>query len=340
MIRVLVAEDSPTVRALLVEMLASDPGILVVGEAVDGLQAVEMAERLRPDLVTMDIHMPRLDGLAATREIMIRAPTPILIVTSLDPRDVDLSLNATRAGALTVLPSPGGGPAEREVAREQLVSTVRAMAQVKVVRRWRDRAAAAEPRPALPPGPVRLVAVAASTGGPAALQRVLAELPARFPAPLLVTQHISDGFIDALCRWLDASCALRVKVAEAGEALSPGTVYLAPDGSQLGLRRGQVRLSPCGNDGGHCPSADHLFASAAAADGPGTVAVVLTGMGSDGTEGLRRLRAAGGRVIAQDEASSVVFGMPGSAARAGLTDAVVPLAEIAQVLITLTQEPA
>lgn len=341
MIRVLVAEDSLTVRTLLVEMLGSDPEIVVAGEASDGVQAVEMAERLRPDLITMDIHMPRMDGLTATKEIMIRAPAPIIIVTSMAAHDVGLSLSATRAGALTVLPAPVDPRADAfEAARARLVATVKAMAAVKVVRRWRERGPAPAPlRPGLRAGgAAELVAVAASTGGPAALQRILMDLPRDFPAPLLIIQHISPGFVEALCAWLAASCALRVKLAEAGETPLPGTAYLAPDGAQLGVERGRVQLAPCDREGGHCPSADHLFASVAAAVGPAALGVVLTGMGSDGVDGLRRLRAAGGRVIAQDEESSVVYGMPREAARAGLVDAVLPLPEIAQTLVTLTQE--
>jgi two-component system, chemotaxis family, protein-glutamate methylesterase/glutaminase len=340
MIRVLVAEDSVTTRELLVEMLRSDPEIEVVGEAKDGLEAIEMTRRLRPNVVTMDIRMPRLDGLEATKQIMISLPTPIVIVSgSLEVRDVEVSMHALRAGALTLLAKPAGPSSpEFEKEKREFVETVKAMSQVKVVRRWRDRQPA-EPRagrPALGGPRVRVVAIAASTGGPAALQQTFSALEGDFPVPILVVQHIARGFVEGLASWLSAVCPLRVKVAEEGEPLSPRTAYLAPDERHLGVStQASVSLSRTPSGAGFCPSATFLFESVARVFGASALAVVLTGMGQDGLDGLLAVRSAGGRIIAQDEATSVVFGMPGVAVEAGLADWVLPLPEIAPRLIDM-----
>jgi two-component system chemotaxis response regulator CheB len=344
MIRVLVAEDSPTARALLVGILSSDPEIEVVGEAQDGTQAVEMTQALRPDVVTMDIRMPRLDGFEATKEIMITAPTRIIIVTaSTIAHEVETSLYALRAGALTVLPKPHGpqAPDFEETAR-QLLATVKSMAQVKVVRHWRPAAplpgAGREEKPARPRSTPRgrVVALATSTGGPAALYQLLGDLPTEFPPPILVVQHIAPGFIAGLADWLNKACGLRVKVAEDGETLAARTVYFAPDNRHLGVTDlGRVALSQAPPVGGFRPSASFLFESVARAYGPAAVGVILTGMGDDGVDGLRALQRAGGRALAQDEKTSVVFGMPGAAVGAGAVEEVLPLQDISRRLVEL-----
>jgi two-component system chemotaxis response regulator CheB len=340
-IRVLVAEDSVTMREILVAILTSDPEITVVAQASNGAEAVELAKHLRPDLITMDVHMPILDGLAATKEIMIRAPTPILIVSSSgSAQEVDLALNAMRAGALMVVPKPENPLADNfNGRRAQFVALVKSMAAVKVVRRWdRPAARARTPTVTVPPSgvPVRLVAIGASTGGPMALQLILSGLPGDFPVPIVVVPHIAEGFAPGLADWLSASSDLRVKVASAGESLATHTVYLAPDGRHMGVTRdGRVALVDAPSIGGLRPSATHLFASAAQAFGSSVAAVILTGMGSDGVEGLSAVKAAGGRVLAQDEASSVVYGMPREAVLAGAVDTILPLDAIAPCLVKL-----
>lgn len=339
-IRVLVAEDSVTSRELLVSILSSDEAIAVVGQAKDGLEAVEMTRRLRPSVVTMDVRMPQMDGLAATKRIMVETPTPIVIVSgSVDAHEVETSLAALRAGALTVLQKPPGprSPGFEEASRK-LLDTVKAMSQVKVVRHWAERHPAKEVPAAGRAGAVaRVVAIAASTGGPAALHRILSELPGDFPVPILVVQHIARGFVGGLADWLDGISPLTVKVAEDGELLRPRTVYLAPDERHLGVDNGGTAvLSSAPSIDGFRPSGTYLFESVAQAFGTSAVAVVLTGMGQDGVEGLRAVRAAGGRVIAQDKGSSVVFGMPAAAAASGCVDVVVSLAGLAQRLEELT----
>ena len=279
---------------------------------------------------------------------MMRSPRPIIIISHTARDDeVSLSLEATRAGALVVLPKPDGPLSPRFAGdRKQIISMVRAMAAVKVVRRHGSATPAASvsrpstastPRPAdtQARGPVRLVAIAASTGGPAAIQTILAGLPRDFPVPILVVQHIALGFSRGLAHWLDQDAPLRVKLAELNEEARAGTAYIAPDDFHIGCRvdsSGTLRIVLDGTSarGAFRPSASYMFQSVADSLGAGSQCVILTGMGDDGIVGLRAVKSAGGRVIAQDEASSVIFGMPREAIRAGVVDAVLPLSQIAR----------
>ncbi len=361
MIRVLVAEDSPTARALLVEMLDGDPDIQVIAQASTGLEAVELAERLEPDLITMDVHMPELDGLQATERIMLRSPRPIIIVSSqARDADVSLSLDATRAGALLVLPKPEG-PDSGNFARDQrqLVAMVKALAGVKVVRRWRGSGpvpptdpqtaprrsgvASSSPAPRRSSGRPRasVVAIAASTGGPAALKDMLSILPTSFPAPIFIVQHIAKGFVHGLAKWLGTDSRLSVRVAINGETPQPGSVYIAPDGLHMEIKKTdaeqlRIALTSSAPVGTFRPSGSRLFASVATAVGERALAVILTGMGDDGVAGLLEVRRARGRVLAQDETSSVIYGMPREAVRAGIVDEVVSLQNLPGRLVELT----
>ena len=374
MIRVLVADDSATARGLIVAILRNDPELQIVAEAEDGVKAVELTQKLRPDVVTMDLRMPRMDGLAASKEIMITAPTPIIIVTaSQDGQEVEVAMNALRVGAVSVLQKPPGpeSPAFEEEAR-RLVSTVKAMAQVKVVRHWRNTPGVRDQGSGvinhgsevrsqdsgirsgqsadtlLAPDLLRkqgdsttksraeVVAIATSTGGPAALHQLFSQLPGDFPVPILVVQHITRGFTPGLGIWLNTSCSLQVGIAQQGESLRPHTVYLAPDDRHLGVsNRNTIALSDDPPLGGFRPSGSFLFESVARVFGSSAIALILTGMGEDGVNGLRAVRRAGGRIIAQDEKSSVIFGMPGAAVAARLTDMVLPIEGIARRLLEL-----
>lgn len=344
MIRVLVADDSATARQLLRALLERDGDVRVIAEARDGAEAVQLVRRHRPDLVIMDVHMPVASGLEATKQIMMEAPTPIIIVSAVRQRAVDLSLSATQAGALMALPKPDSPSAPRfEQMAAELRDMVRAMAQVKVVRHtsaYSDDSRELRPRRGNAE-PVELIAMAASTGGPAALRRVLMDLPRTFRAPILVVQHIARDFTAGFAEWLGSSCALPVKVAERNEGLRSGTIYIAPDDAHLGVTTdGRVRLGDEPAIGGFRPSASYLFESAARAYGRRLVAVVLTGMGSDGATGLAAAHGAGAYVIAQDETTSVVYGMAQEAVRLGVVHAVVPLGQIAPRLLALVNREA
>lgn len=342
-IRVLVAEDSPTARALLVATLESDPRIQVVDVARDGVEAVEKVARLKPDLVTMDIRMPRLGGFEATKRIMEEHPTPIVIVSgSVDHRDVEVSLDAIRKGALSVLPKLPA-PTNREYAwrRTRLLDTVTAMSAVRV----RSRRPVSEPHIVVPPGVVpgtrplvdlsrvRAVALAASTGGPGAVRSLLKAMGKDISVPLFLVQHISPGFCTGFVRWLDGMGFCPVRRAEDGVRAKAGVLYVAPDDRHLGVSRGgRIVLSDAPPRSGFRPAATHLFESMARAHGRQGLGVVLTGMGSDGLEGVRVLKERGGLVIVQDEESAVVWGMPGVVARAGLADAQVAPAILGSML--------
>ncbi|BAH38381.1 MAG TPA: chemotaxis response regulator protein-glutamate methylesterase [Gemmatimonas aurantiaca] len=351
-VRVLIAEDSATLRDLLRSILETDPDIVVVGEARTGAEAVHLAVELEPDLIMMDVHMPVMDGLEATREIMTRRPTPIIIVSSSSSGDdVSLPLQAVLGGALMLVRKPDDPTSsDFDTRQSHLLTMVKALSQVKVVRRAAGFArasgvhrvipgqadAATTARVALHRGPVRVVTIAASTGGPAAIARVLRALPADYPVPILIVQHIALGFGVGFVDWLATICPLAVRIARHGERPVGGTVYVAPDDSQFGLQvDGTIHIDASPAVGGFRPSATVLFESAARAHGAAVVSVILTGMGSDGVDGLRAVRAARGLVIAQDEASSVVYGMPREAVAAGTVDHVLPLDEIASMLMTL-----
>ena len=335
-IRVLIAEDSMVARELLVLVLESDPDLEVVGQARDGAEAVECAERLRPNVVLMDVHMPRLNGYDATRLIMARAPVPIVMVSAtVDPAAMDASFEALAAGAVALLPKPAGpGHPEHAPTVERLLQTVKSMATVPVVRRWATR------RPPDPPG-VRtrrlgVIAIGASTGGPQVLAQLMRELPAATDVAVLVVQHIATGFVLGLAEWLARTTTLSVKLASTGEAVRPRTVYVAPEAAHLEVDAGRklVLAAPRADDG-FVPSIDRLFRSIARVYGAEAMGILLSGMGRDGAEGLLALRKSGAITIAQDEASCVVFGMPGEAVKLGAAELVLSPDEISRAIGSL-----
>ncbi len=334
MISVLVVDDSPVIRDFIAHLLAQDPVIRIAGTVSDGEAAVEAAYRLRPDVITMDIHMPRLDGIAATRRIMETCPAPIIIVSgSTTPEDLAMVFRATEAGAVACLFRPEGPNAD------ELIRTVKLMAEVKVVKRWkREVNGAASAPPALPPenGPVGLVAIGASTGGPPVLQHIFRELAADFPSPLLVVQHMAPGFLQGFSDWLSETSALPVGIASHGEALREGRIYLAPDHVHMKVTAdGRIHLTDDPPVNGLRPSVDTLFASVARIYGARSVGVLLTGMGSDGALELKRMRDRGAITLAQDKETSVVHGMPGAAIALGAASRVLPAEHIATVLNSL-----
>jgi two-component system chemotaxis response regulator CheB len=340
--RVLIVDDSPASRRLLTHILGRDGDITVAGEATNGAEAVRLTARLTPDLVTMDVQMPVMDGFEATRRIMHETPTPILMISAVEPDEVAWSFKAIQAGALTVMAKPHGPRSPQfEAQAETLVRTVRELAQVKVVTRRPARPfLPPPPRPAGPPrAEVKIVAIGASTGGPAALAKVVAGLPARFAVPVLVVQHIGGGFDRGLVEWLDGVGRPPVTLATQGKTLEPGTVYVSRHDRHLGVSgTGRILLSDAPPIGGHRPSATHLFHSVATAFGVHAIGVIMTGIGTDGCEGLRVLRQMGGTVIAQDRESCVVYGMPRAVVDAGLADHIVGLDSLAEVVTNLVAD--
>ena len=344
LIKVLVVEDSAVVRDFLVHVLCADPDIHVVGTATDGEDALGAVERRRPDVITMDIHMPKLDGLEATRRIMETHPTPIVIVSgSTDPREVATTFRAVEAGALAVLRRPAGiGHPDHEATARELVQTVKLMSEVKVVRRWpRLRRETAVPRPAeavlgRAPGKVKVVAIGASTGGPPVLQTILSGLPKDFPVPVLIVQHMAAGFIPGFVEWLAQSSSLPVHLATHAEHMLSGHVYVAPDEFQMQVEHGGgIALAKGPPENGLRPSVSCLFRSLAEVYAGEVVAGLLSGMGRDGAEELKLLRDRGATTFAQDKASSVVHGMPGEAIKLDAASLVLPPEKIAAVLTSL-----
>jgi two-component system chemotaxis response regulator CheB len=327
-VRVLIADDSETVRSTLLALMSLDPSIAVVGQARDGVEVVRLAQELQPDVITMDIQMPRLGGLEAILAIMAEAPSRILVICAVDDdQQVDLSFRAVAAGALELLAKPKDDFAVIHSWGRDVCEAVRLMAEVPVVRR--RRAASARDRSPSVGGRIDVLGVVASTGGPPALATLLGQLGPDLPVPILVAQHMAPGFGEGLLRWLSSVSPLRVVSARDGVACRPGHVYLPPDGYDIevnreGLIRGR-RASAV-----HCPSANRLLASIAQAYGARAGCLVLTGMGDDGASGVTEILRAGGIALAQDEASSVVYGMPAAAARNGATP--VPFAELAETI--------
>lgn len=353
MIKVLIAEDSPVVREFLVYIFGTDPDIRVVGTASDGEQAIEAVKRYRPDVITMDIHMPKMDGLEATRRIMETDPVPIVIVSgSTDPHENTTTFRAMEAGALAVLHRPAGiSHPDHEATARELVQTVKLMSEVKMVRRWPQTrrepvlppsAQVLAGKPAVVPGKApaktRVVAIGASTGGPPVLHTILAMLPKDFPLPILIVQHMASGFTASFAEWLAQSSGLQVQVAMHGEFMLSGHVYVAPDECQMKVEYGgKIALTKDAPENGLRPSVSYLFRSLAAVYGGEAAAGLLTGMGRDGAEELRLLKEKGAITFAQDKESSVVHGMPGEAIKLDAATFILAPDKIAAVLAGLAR---
>jgi two-component system chemotaxis response regulator CheB len=354
LLRILVVDDSPLFAEAISTILNSDPDICIVGVASNGKQAVEMTQRLRPSIITMDIQMPVMDGLEAIEHIMDSRPTPIVVVTG-DPRvqGDELHFEALRRGALDVVAKPTiwEASATQQEAFKEHVKLLAGVAVVRHLSAERQRKKTARRLELIAPAPVaqpaqkphriegeipraesgagKIVALVASTGGPSALAQILEALPPTFPTGILVVQHISAGFASSLATWLNDVSSLEVHLAEEGAEVTPGTALLAPDGHHMTVSaKGRVSLDDSPPLDGHRPSGTLLLSSLARTHASKAVGVILTGMGKDGVEGLQAIRDAGGATVAQDEDSSVVFGMPKVAIDTGAAKLALPLGEI------------
>jgi len=341
-IRVVIIDDSPTVRNFLVSIL-TEAGMSVLATGQDGEDAVRLVKELKPDVITMDIRMPNMDGLEATRRIMREQPTPIVIVTgSMRYQDEDLTFRAMRAGALAVVNKPGLSDL---ATCEKVVQTVQTMAGVHVIHHWgKTQAVPQKDKAGLEKDISRLVdisrypdlkvvGIASSTGGPSALASVLSDLPPDYPFPIVVVQHVSPGFTSGLVEWLGSVTKMPVDVATHGDRLKPGTIVFAPDDYHIQAnQRGEIELSHAPAYKGLRPSANPMFESLAQNYGKKSMGIILTGMGDDGAIGMEALHRAGGLTIAQDKHSCVVYGMPHEAVIRSAIDAQMNLEEIALLL--------
>jgi two-component system chemotaxis response regulator CheB len=332
-IRVLVADDSEIFRELLSKVIAAEAGFEVVAAAGDGNTAAAMARDLKPDVITMDLNMPDADGFSGIARIMAETPTPILVLTA-DRQEV-VGFRALSLGALDIIEKPAASMDLGDYGA-LLRSRLRLLAGVKVIRHLRglrERRAAEK----ITPGRAEIVVIGASLGGPRALATLLRGLSREFPVPVAIVQHIADGFTAGLASWLAQESRLEVREAEDGEVLRSGRILLAPTGRHLVLGRGVAHLSDAAPVDTFKPSVTPLFLSAARAYAGRCCGVMLTGMGRDGAEGMKALHDAGAHTIAQDEATSAVFGMPRAAIELGAVDRVMPLEEISRALLEVVR---
>lgn len=342
MIRILIVDDSPTETLILKNIIAFEKDMEVVGTAANGEEAVQQTALLKPTLITMDIQMPLLDGLQATKLIMMQNPTPIIIISStIDEKSVETTMQAFEAGALSAIPKPLNITSPNfDKMREHIIQTIRTYAEINVIKRRFPTFSPSRKGVSIPSKYQKrnyeLIAIGASVGGPQALKQILSQLPQNFSLPILVVQHMTPGFIQGFCQWLKKNTNLVVKMAEDQEILSKGTVYLAPDNCHLEVKRipqGLVASLVSGKPvDGFCPSITVLLKSIAKVSGKKGIGIILTGMGSDGVAGMLELKKAEGHTLIQDEASAVVFGMAGIAQSMGAIDKVVELDKIADYL--------
>jgi two-component system chemotaxis response regulator CheB len=338
-VRVLIVDDSAYVRKMMAQMLTRSPFVEVVGTARDGREALDLAADLEPDVITCDLNMPEMDGVAFVRQQMARRPVPIVIISVASPSGEQV-LAALEAGAVDFLQKPTALATDRllDVA-EELVAKVKAAASAQM---WRVTAAAAAPPPAaVLTAPIAtrtdIVLIGISTGGPQALKVLIPRLPANFPVPVAIVLHMPVGYTELYAKKLDELSPLRVKEPKEGEEIAAGTVYLAPAGRHLSFRRAGARviahLDVRPLDTPHRPAVDVLFQSAADVYGPRTLGVVMTGMGSDGRDGAAWIKARGGQIVTEAEQSCVVYGMPRSVVEAGLSDGNAPLETMFDVIL-------
>lgn len=346
MIRVLVVDDSSFMRKAITRMLESDSSIKVVGQARDGLEALELVEKLKPDVITLDVEMPRMDGIETLKRIMESFPTPVIMFSALTKEGAEVTLKALELGAVDFIAKDFSNVSISIHSKEnELLTKVKSVARnrlVFVIKRLRSALKSGSNREFQSKAKVNasyeVLSIGASTGGPQALQMILSELPKDFPIPVVIAQHMPKIFTKSFSERLDTICEIRVKEAENREPLRPGVAYLAPGDSHMGLKKtGSQVFVELIEDGKfvYRPSVDVLMSSVAEIYENRAIAVILTGMGSDGKEGIRKIFESGGYVIAQDEDTSVVFGMPKAVIEAGFAKVILPIESIAKEVLRL-----
>ena len=343
-IRVLIVEDSRVVRQLLEHIIEQDPRLRVVGSVESGEEALRVLDRAAPDVISMDVRLPGMDGFEATQRIMSLRPTPIVVVSaSVEREDLRITMNALDAGALTVLEKPSGTTSsEYESIAKRLCTQLAIMSQVKVVRRRTSKALARRhnenhPAPFPVPPDYRMLGIVSSTGGPHALSQILTRLGSDFPLPVVLVQHITSSFLEGFASWLGSICPFEVEVVKGTSVPARGKIYMAARDRHLRVGRGILGVDAGEPVCAQRPSGTVLFDSMAKALGGSALGVLLTGMGDDGAEGLLHLRRSGAYTIAEDESTAVVYGMPKEAVRLGGVCESLPLPAIAGRLLELTQ---
>jgi two-component system, chemotaxis family, protein-glutamate methylesterase/glutaminase len=334
-IRILLVDDSPLILAVLKRILATASDFEVVGTAKNGKEGIEMCEALQPDMISTDFEMPLCNGLELVQHIMATNPLPILVVSSIvDDPSSDTVQSLLKAGAVDVFPKPKGGFQVDSNNAQEYLRKLRIIARVKTFKRrtlGSENAHTASPTITLPTP--KIIVIGTSTGGPQTLLKLFANLKTNFPAPIVCVQHISTGFLQNMVTWLNTQCDLTVKIAIAGETPQAGCIYFAPEGTHLKFDSQKCfALSKEPRDKEHCPSVDVSFNAVAEQFGKGALAILLTGMGKDGAEGIASIAGRGGTTIAQNEASSVVFGMPKEAIATGHVHKILSLSEIEELL--------
>lgn len=340
MIRILIVEDSPTAAFMLSKIFASDPELQVLDIVSTGKDAIKKVEALKPDIISMDVELPDINGLEVTRHIMSNHPTPIVIVSGdTSPSQVDLSFRALEAGALAAIPKPQIQNAEAlEKLRNELIFTFKAMSEIKVIRRRSKPIESPQPKivETSQKSTMKMIAIGSSTGGPQALQELLKNLPAGFPVPIVIVQHISPGFTEGLVKWLSLSCEIPIHLACNDMVLRKGNVYIAPEGQHLSITAdNKIKLVLGEKEHGVCPSVSYFFRSVITQYGSAAAGIILSGMGKDGAVELKSLKDLGGITFAQNQETCVVHGMPGEAIRLGGAMYIQQPSDIAHTLCNL-----
>lgn len=342
MIKVLIVEDSSVIRDLLIEILNSDPALEVVGCAKDGEEAIEMVKIKKPHVVTMDVIMPVMNGLEATRRIMEEHPVPIVIISSsTNIKEMELTFKALDAGAVAIMEKPCAGHFDFDYMAGKIIEMIKIMSEIKVVKRWkREKSEPVEIKKPVEGGlisaQIDAVAIGASTGGPAVIQTILSGLPMNFPVPIFIVQHIAKGFLPGMAGWLRENTGHVIHIAAHGETPLAGHIYFAPDDFHMGLGKNREILLNRGEaENSLRPAVSYLFRSVAEVCGKNAAGVLLTGMGKDGSFELKLMRNRGAVTIVQDEETSVVYGMPGESVKMGGAMYILPPQKIAEKLVSL-----